>query len=53
VTRTWIRRPNPDELTISFRQEQSQHPVGGMGGTWIVRPVKAHAEGIGSGREAS
>src|SRR5262249_51139557 len=25
--------------SVSFRQERSQHPVGGMGGEWVVEPV--------------
>ncbi|GAA2728864.1 aromatase/cyclase [Streptomyces nogalater] len=26
-------------LRVRFRQEKSQHPVAGMGGEWIIRPV--------------
>jgi aromatase len=26
-------------MSIEFRQERSQHPVGGMGGRWVVQPV--------------
>jgi aromatase len=41
TVKTWTsrREHDPGNLTVSFRQERSQHPVGGMGGTWIVEPV--------------
>ncbi|TNY36148.1 aromatase/cyclase [Thermomonospora catenispora] len=41
--KTWTsrRRHDPERKTVSFRQERSQHPVGGMGGAWVVEPVSA------------
>ena len=41
--KTWTsaRRHDPAELSVSFRQERSPHPVGGMGGKWVVEPVSA------------
>lgn len=41
VAKTWTsrRHHDPGRMTIRFRQERSQHPVGGMGGTWLVRPL--------------
>jgi aromatase len=43
TVRTWTsaRRHDPEHLSVSFRQERSQHPVGGMGGKWVVEPVSA------------
>lgn len=43
VAKTWTSRRlhDPQRLSITFRQERSQHPVGGMGGTWVVEPVSA------------
>ncbi|MEW2353492.1 aromatase/cyclase [Spirillospora sp. NPDC029432] len=43
--KTWTSRRShdPERMSVSFRQERSQHPVGGMGGTWVVEP------GSGSG----
>jgi len=41
TAKTWTSRRQLDEdkLTIAFRQERSQHPVGGMGGQWLVEPL--------------
>jgi aromatase len=41
TAKTWTsrRQHDPDHMTVSFRQERSQHPVGGMGGTWVVEPA--------------
>ncbi|MFI9808931.1 aromatase/cyclase [Streptomyces sp. NPDC052301] len=43
AAKTWTSRRvhNPARLSVSFRQERSQHPVGGMGGEWVVEPVSA------------
>jgi aromatase len=43
TARTWTsrRRHNPEGMSIEFRQERSQHPVGGMGGMWIVQPLSS------------
>jgi aromatase len=43
AAKTWTsrRRHDPERLTVTFRQERSQHPVGGMGGAWVVEPVSA------------
>lgn len=43
TAKTWTSRREHDRarLSIAFRQERSQHPVGGMGGRWIVEPVSA------------
>ncbi len=40
TARTWTSRRHHDAkaMSISFRQERSPHPVGGMGGQWIVEP---------------
>ncbi len=39
--KTWTsrREHDPERMSVSFRQERSQHPVGGMGGKWVVEPV--------------
>ena len=41
TAKTWTsrRRLDPGARTIEFRQERSQHPVGGMGGTWTIEPL--------------
>lgn len=41
TAKTWTskREHDPGTMTIGFRQTKSVHPVGGMGGTWIVEPV--------------
>ena len=41
TAKTWTsrRRLDPAARTIEFRQERSQHPVGGMGGTWAIEPL--------------
>ncbi len=41
TAKTWTsrRQHDPERLSVSFRQERSQPPVGGMGGTWVVEPV--------------
>jgi aromatase len=41
AVKTWTsrRRLDPGALSIGFRQERSQHPVGGMGGTWAIEPL--------------
>lgn len=41
TVKTWTsrRQHDPEELSVSFRQERSQPPVGGMGGTWTVESV--------------
>lgn len=41
AAKTWTsrRQHDPERMSIAFRQERSQHPVGGMGGTWIVEPI--------------
>jgi len=43
TARTWTsrRQHDPERMSIEFRQERSQHPVGGMGGRWVVQPVSA------------
>jgi ribosome-associated toxin RatA of RatAB toxin-antitoxin module len=43
TAKTWTsrREHDPERMTVSFRQERSQPPVGGMGGTWVVEPVSA------------
>ena len=40
TAKTWTsrRQLDEDELSIAFRQERSQHQVGGMGGRWVVEP---------------
>lgn len=45
AVKTWTsrREHDPEKLSISFRQERSQHPVGGMGGQWLVEPVSESA----------
>lgn len=39
--KTWMsrREHDPGALSVSFRQERSQHPVGGMGGRWVIHPI--------------
>lgn len=39
--KTWTsrRQLDPRALSIGFRQDKSQHPVGGMGGTWAIEPL--------------
>jgi aromatase len=39
TAKTWISRRelDPDALRITFRQEVSQPPVGGMGGSWEIK----------------
>jgi len=41
TAKTWTSRRWHDQehMSVSFRQERSQHPVGGMGGEWVVEPV--------------
>jgi aromatase len=41
TVKTWTSRRtlDPAARTIAFRQERSQHPVGGMGGTWAIEPL--------------
>lgn len=41
TAKTWTsrRQHDPERMIIGFRQERSQHPVGGMGGRWVVQPV--------------
>lgn len=41
AAKTWTsrRQHDPERMSVSFRQERSQHPVGGMGGEWVVEPV--------------
>jgi len=41
AAKTWTsrRQHDPDHLAVTFRQERSQRPVGGMGGKWVVEPV--------------
>jgi aromatase len=41
TAKTWTSRRahDPERMRVSFRQERSQHPVGGMGGEWVVEPV--------------
>jgi ribosome-associated toxin RatA of RatAB toxin-antitoxin module len=41
TAKTWTsrREHDPERLSVSFRQERSQPPVGGMGGKWVVEPV--------------
>ncbi|MCX4527178.1 MULTISPECIES: aromatase/cyclase [unclassified Streptomyces] len=43
TAKTWTSRREHDAAarTVTFRQERSQHPVGGMGGAWVVEPVSA------------
>jgi aromatase len=41
VARTWTskRERDAERRSVTFRQERSAHPVGGMGGEWVVQPV--------------
>jgi aromatase len=41
TVKTWTsrRQLDPRAMTIAFRQERSQHPVGGMGGTWTIEAL--------------
>ncbi|MEN3586266.1 aromatase/cyclase [Streptomyces sp. ZYX-F-203] len=41
TAKTWTSRREHDatNLEVTFRQERSQHPVGGMGGAWSVEPL--------------
>ena len=41
TAKTWTsrRQHDPERMSVSFRQERSQHPVGGMGGTWLIEAV--------------
>lgn len=41
TAKTWTSRRQHDQerMSVSFRQERSQHPVGGMGGEWVVEPI--------------
>jgi aromatase len=41
TARTWTsrREHDPERMSVSFRQQRSPHPVGGMGGEWVVEPV--------------
>lgn len=43
TAKTWTsrRQHDPERMSVSFRQERSQHPVAGMGGTWVVEHVSA------------
>ncbi|MFD4570521.1 aromatase/cyclase [Streptomyces sp. NPDC058467] len=43
AAKTWTsrRRHEPERMSVTFRQERSQHPVGGMWGAWVVEPVSA------------
>lgn len=43
TAKTWTsrREHDPAHLKVTFRQERSQHPVGAMGGAWIVEPLTA------------
>src|SRR5207245_1060801 len=41
TARTWTsrREHHACRLSIGFRQQRSAHPVGGMGGEWVVEPI--------------
>ncbi|MFD4926586.1 aromatase/cyclase [Streptomyces goshikiensis] len=41
--KTWVSRRelDPEQLTVTFRQEVSTAPVASMGGKWVVTPVNA------------
>lgn len=41
TAKTWTSRRwhDPERMSVSFRQERSAPPVGGMGGEWVVEPV--------------
>jgi aromatase len=41
TAKTWTSRRwhDRERMSVSFRQERSQHPVGGMAGEWVVEPV--------------
>src|SRR5262249_51162545 len=41
TVKTWTsrRQLDPAARTIAFRQERSQPPVGGMGGTWAIEAL--------------
>jgi aromatase len=41
TAKTWTsrRQHDRDRMSIGFRQERSQHPVGGMGGEWVIEPI--------------
>ena len=43
TAKTWTSRRvhDPARLSVTFRQEKSQHPVGAMGGAWVVEPLSA------------
>lgn len=43
AAKTWTsrRRHDTERMSLSFRQERSQHPVGGMGGEWVVEPLSS------------
>jgi aromatase len=43
TAKSWTsrREHDPERMSVSFRQERSQHPVGGMGGQWVIEPVSA------------
>ncbi|TDC72094.1 cyclase [Actinomadura sp. GC306] len=45
TAKTWTsrREHDPERMSVSFRQERSQPPVGGMGGEWVVEPVSGTA----------
>ncbi|MFD0683216.1 FAD-dependent monooxygenase [Actinomadura fibrosa] len=45
TAKTWTsrREHDPERMSVTFRQQRSQHPVGGMGGEWVVEPVSASA----------
>ncbi|MFJ9606579.1 aromatase/cyclase [Kitasatospora sp. NPDC101176] len=41
AAKTWTssRLHDPERMSVAFRQVRSQHPVGAMGGAWVVEPV--------------
>ncbi|WP_279436306.1 aromatase/cyclase [Actinomadura sp. 7K534] len=45
TAKTWTsrREHDPERMSVSFRQERSQPPVGGMGGEWVVEPLSGTA----------
>lgn len=44
AAKSWTsrRQHDPERMSVTFRQERSQHPVGGMGGEWIIEPISAN-----------
>ncbi|MFC0107563.1 FAD-dependent monooxygenase [Kibdelosporangium aridum] len=43
AAKSWTsrREHDPARMSVTFRQERSAHPVGGMGGEWIIEPISS------------